>query len=244
MCGRYTSVTSVAELAAYFGADDVVADDLGPRYNVAPTDEVYAVVLAGGGRRLGTLRWGLVPPWAEDPKVGARMINARAESLADKPAFRPAFGHRRCLLPADGFYEWQHLDGATASGGGRGGGGASRPWYVRRPDGEPLALAGVWERWRPRGSDGPPLVTAAVVTTSANERLAPLHDRMPVVLAPGAWDDWLDPANDDLDALSSLLVPAPDHLLEALAVSSLVNRVANDGPALVEPVPEPPAGEG
>ncbi|MDQ3304472.1 MAG: SOS response-associated peptidase [Actinomycetota bacterium] len=237
MCGRYTSITPMEELAAYFGAEDVVADDLGPRYNVAPTDEIYAVVRAGEQRRLGTLRWGLVPPWADDPKVGARMINARAESLSRKPAFRQAFSQRRCLLPADGFYEWHRPDGAKVG----------QPWYVRRPEGEPLALAGLWERWRPRGreggEEGEAIVSAAVITTTANETLAPLHDRMPVVLAPEAWEAWLDPGKADLEELAALLVSAPDELLAAVAVSPLVNKVANDGPALVEPIPELHAAE-
>ncbi len=228
VCGRYTSITPVVALARYFDIDEVVADDLGARYNVAPTDPVYAVARRGDGLRLGTLRWGLVPPWADDVKVGARMINARAESVIDKPAFRQAFAQRRCLLPADGFYEWQR-DRAGATG---------QPWYVRHPDGEPLALAGLWETWRPRGGGDGRVVSAAIVTTAANAALASIHHRMPVVLPARAWPDWLDPHNHDTEALARLLVPAPDDLLAPVAVAPLVNRVANNGPALVEPIPE------
>ncbi len=228
VCGRYTSITPVEELARYFGVNDVVTADLGIRHNVAPTDPVYAVARHRDRLRLGSLRWGLVPPWADDVKVGGRMINARAESVADKAAFRHAFAHRRCLLPADGFYEWQRRDGP----------GASRPWYMRRDDGEPLALAGLWETWRPRKGDDERIVSTAIVTTAANQVLAAVHHRMPVVLAAEAWPAWLDPDNHDVDALSRLLVPAPDHLLAPVAVSPLVNKVANDGPALIEAIPQ------
>ncbi len=218
------------ELARYFGVDLVVADDLGARYNVAPTDPIYAVARRGEELRLGTLRWGLVPPWADDVKVGARMINARAESVVDKPAFRQAFAQRRCLLPADGFYEWQRREGHKTG----------TPWYLRHRSGEPLALAGLWETWRPRKGDGDErVVSAAIVTTTANAALAPIHHRMPVVLPAEAWPAWLDPDNHDTEALARLLVPAPDDLLAPVAVAPLVNKVANDGSDLVEPIPEP-----
>lgn len=228
MCGRYTSFTPVEELARYFGVEEVVAEDLGARYNVAPTDPVYAVARHGGGLRLGTLRWGLVPPWADDLRVGSRLINARAETVAAKSAFRQAFAHRRCLLPADGFYEWQPGEGD----------GARQPWYTRRRDGQPMALAGVWETWRPANGDGERVVSTAIVTTAANETLAPVHHRMPVVLPAEAWPVWLDPDNHDVDTLSRLLVPAPEELLVPVAVAPLVNKVANDGPALVVPIPQ------
>ncbi len=228
MCGRYTSITPVEELARYFGVDEVVAADLGARYNVAPTDPVYAVARHRDRLRLGTLRWGLVPSWAEDLRVGARLINARAESVADKAAFRQAFARRRCLLPADGFYEWQRREGP----------GTGRPWYVRRDDGEPLALAGLWERWRAKGRDSERVVTTAIITTAANQTLAAVHHRMPVVLGAEDWPAWLDPHNHDVGALSRLLVPAPDELLARVGVSALVNKVANDGPLLIEPIPQ------
>ncbi|MBA2438617.1 MAG: SOS response-associated peptidase [Acidimicrobiia bacterium] len=237
MCGRYTSVTPAAALARYFDVDEVVAGDLGARYNVAPTQEVYAVASRKSSTRLGSLRWGLIPSWADDPRIGARMINARAESLAERPAFRTPFSRRRCLIPADGYYEWtSDPDSPTR-----------RPWYIRHRDGLPLAFAGLWESWWPKGADGDrnaKVVSATIVTTRANEALAGLHDRMPVVLPREAWDIWLDPANDDVDSLSRLLLPAPVELFELTAVRPLVNKVANEGAALIEPAEvDVPAGE-
>jgi putative SOS response-associated peptidase YedK len=227
MCGRFVSYSPPDELAAYFGAAPPERL-LEPSYNVAPTDEVYAVVARDGHRRMGTLRWGLVPAWADDPKVGSRMINARAETVATKPAFRRAFQRRRCLLPADGFYEWQQVPGRRAR----------QPWFVHRADGEPLALAGLWERWSdPAVADAAPVFTCCVITTPANADMAPVHDRMPAVLAPGEWDRWLDPGEDDLAVLAALLRPAPDGLLALRPVSSAVNNVRNQGPELVDAVP-------
>ncbi len=229
MCGRYTSVTTAAALASYFDVDEVVADELGARYNVAPTQEVYAVARREAATRLGALRWGLVPSWADDPRIGSRMINARAESVAERPAFRQAFARRRCLVPADGYYEWQV--GPTK--------GTRQPWYIHARDDQPLAFAGLWESWRPRGGSGSGterIVSAAIVTTTANDALADLHDRMPVVLAPSSWEFWLDPANHDVTALQRLLEPAPPEEFERVAVRPLVNKVANDGPELLVPV--------
>ncbi|MBW3641342.1 MAG: SOS response-associated peptidase [Actinobacteria bacterium] len=247
MCGRYTSTTPIADLARFFSVDRVVADDLGPRYNVAPTEDVYTVAVRGDETRLGALRWGLVPGWADSPTLGSRLINARAETLLDKPAFRAAFARRRCLVPADGFYEWQ-LDT----------GGAKQPWYIPSSEGSPLALAGLWESWRPPGArvaaigaDGrgggggkvDRLVSCAIVTTVANDALAPIHSRMPAILAPEDWASWLDPDNDDVEELPRLLAPAPGRWLAPRMVRPLVNAVANDGPELIEPLdvlpPEP-----
>lgn len=227
MCGRFTSVTRAGDVARYFAVDQVMVPDLGPRYNVAPTQDVYAVARHADETRLGCLRWGLVPPWAEDVRVGSRMINARAETLARRGAFRRAFAHRRCLVPADGFYEWTKTPGSPSR----------QAWYLlpRRPG--PLALAGLWESWtgqcRP---DGPTerVVSVAIVTTAANGVLAPLHDRMPAVLEAAHWEEWLDGANEDTDRLARMLVPAPEDLLEARPVRPLVNQVANDGPELIE----------
>ena len=236
MCGRYTSTTPMADLARFFAVDRVVADDLGSRYNVAPTQDVYAVAARHGETRLGALRWGLVPGWAEDPAVGSRMINARAETLLDKAAYRKAFVRRRCLIPADGFYEWQGARGATPR----------QPWYVPRTDGAPLVFAGLWESWRPPGG-GPPgpggkegrIVSCTIVTTAANDALAPIHPRMPAILGPEAWDRWLDPDDDDVASLQGLLVPAPEGLLAPRMVRPLVNAVANDEPGLIEPLATP-----
>jgi putative SOS response-associated peptidase YedK len=224
MCGRYTSTTSADDLAAWFAADLAVADRP-PRYNVAPTDEVYAVAEHDRRRRVGLLRWGLVPPWAESPRVGSRMINARAETLLDKDVFRRPLERRRCLVPADGFYEW-----TTRAGGGK------QAWHLRPRDGGVLAFAGLWESWRPRGGDGERVVSATIVTTAANATVTPVHDRMPVCLPAAAWGEWLDPANDDLLGLTPLLVPAPEDLLEVRPVGPAVGNVANDGPELLAEV--------
>ena len=192
-------------------------------YNVTPRAEVPVVAESKGERVLDLVRWGLIPSWAKDMKIGDRMINARAESVADKPAFREAFRSRRCLVLADGFYEWQ-------AGGPYG----KTPHYIRSPDRKPFAFAGLWERWR--APDGAVLETCAIVTTDANERVRELHDRMPVVLAPEHHDLWLDAATDR-ERLLALLVPAPASRLETFAVSTVVNRPENEGPECVEPVP-------
>lgn len=230
MCGRFTSTTGAADLAAYFEADELVAADLGERYNVAPTDDVYAVAASkeGDGRRLGTFRWGLIPFWAKDEKVGARMINARSETILTSSAFKRSFTNRRCIVPADGFYEWQAVPDRKKK----------QPWYVSRTDGDVFAFAGLWDSWRPvKGSDEGRLVSCTIITTDANETIRGIHDRMPVVLPPSAWAEWLDPANDDVDDLVRLLVPAPKELVTLTPVRTDVNDVRNDGPHLVEPVP-------
>lgn len=237
MCGRFVSASPPDDIARYFGAEQPERR-LEERYNVAPTNEVYAVRAAGGRRALVLLRWGLVPFWAKEPKVGARMINARAESVADKPAFRQALRRRRCLVPADGFYEWATVPGHRTK----------QPYYIHRPDGEPLAFAGLWERWRAPEADPeqPALETCTILTCEANATMAPIHDRMPVLLPPTRWDQWLSPGSGDngpddatLAELRGLLVPAPEHLLVAQPVTTAVNRVGNDGPALIEPDPDP-----
>lgn len=239
MCGRYTSTSPVAKLAELFEVDEVRAEPLGERYNVAPSLPVYAVAVSnrdgkGPRRALGTFRWGLVPSWAKDPSVGNRMINARAEGIATKPAYRAALARRRCIIPADAFYEWQRRTGPAGKPNGK------LPYVVQRRDGRPMALAGIWEVWRPEDSTGAePLRTCAIVTTAANDMMAPIHDRMPVVLEHGDWDAWLDPESD-LAVVEGLLAPAPAGLLDAYPVSSLVNNVANEGPDLVEPLPARP----
>jgi putative SOS response-associated peptidase YedK len=241
MCGRYTSTSTVEDLAQVFEVDEVRTEPLPPRYNVAPTLDVYAVALRGrqdpekGPRRaLGTFRWGLVPSWAKDPSVGSRMINARAEGIASKPAYRSALARRRCLIPADAFYEWERRTGRDGRPAGK------LPYAVRRRDGQPMAFAGVWEVWRPETEPEADLLrTCAIVTTRANELMAPIHDRMPVLLAPDDWSSWLDPGTD-LGTVQGLLVPAPDEWFEVYPISSLVNNVRNDGPELLEPLPPPP----
>jgi putative SOS response-associated peptidase YedK len=221
MCGRYVASTPTAVLADWFAVDEVALEPDGPSWNVAPTDPVPAVVTRRDGRRrLGVLRWGLVPSWAKDPSGAARMINARSETVLDKPAFRGAFARRRCLLPADGFYEWERP--------------RKRAWFVHAAAGRPLAMAGLWEVWH--GPTGEVVRTCSILTTAANAAMRPLHDRMPVFVDPQDWGTWLDPANDDVASLTSLLVPAPDGLLALHPVGPRVNSVRNNAPDLIEPV--------
>ena len=230
MCGRFVSAAPVDDLAKYFSAT-LPEQMLESNFNVAPTTEVYSVRADAGARAITTMRWGLVPFWAKSLKVGARMINARCETVAEKPAFRRAFSKRRCLLPADGFYEWQKIEGQKAK----------QPWFIHRVDEEPLAFAGLFEFWHPKDDDGNEidgadlLMSCTILTTSANKTMEPIHDRMPVMLAPGVWDDWLDPTSDP-DFVSSLMVPAPESLLTMYPVSTAVNSVRNRGAELLEPV--------
>lgn len=233
MCGRFTSTTPSADLADYFGVDEVVAPDLGARYNVAPTDEAYAIATsADGTRRLGTFRWGLIPFWSKDARGGAKMINARAEGLLDKPAFKRAFERKRCIVPADGFYEWERVDART-----------KQPWYITMADGSPMAFAGLWDSWRPnRDSDEGKIRSCTVITGEPNDAVARLHDRMPVLLPADVWDAWLDPDNQDLGSLEGLLVPAASELVALRPVSRLVNTVTNDGPELLDPPPDAEGG--
>ena len=216
MCGRIVRSSPAEVLRAEFGAEP--PPDLQARFNVCPGEPILAVVAGEAGRRMGWLRWGLVPPFAKDPREGMRAINARAETVATRPAFRRAFRRRRCLVVADGFYEWRR-DGRE-----------KQPFFVRLRSGRPMAFAGLWERWRPPDRDAEPLVSCAIVTCAANGVVAPIHDRMPVILAPAARDAWLDPACDDP---GRLLVPCPDDVLEAWPVSSRVNRGDQDDADLV-----------
>lgn len=217
MCGRYELHSHPAAIALAFGLS--WPPEIHPRYNIAPTQQVPIVrVNATGERELVQVRWGLVPRWARDPSIGARMINARAESVATKPAYGPAFRRHRCLLPADGFYEWR-----TRADGSR------RPVRVGMKDAGVFGLAGLYERWL--SPDGEPLDTCTVVTTAANSLLAPLHDRMPVIVPSAAYDQWLDPATNDPEAL---LVPFPSESMTWWPVSMRVNNVRNDDPACIE----------
>ena len=230
MCGRYVSAAPVEDLAKYFSAT-TPEHTLEANFNVAPTTEVYAVRADDGNRAVATMRWGLVPFWAKDLKIGSRMINARSETVADKPAFRRAFAKRRCLLPADGFYEWQKIEGQKAK----------QPWFIHRVDEEPIAFAGLYEFWHPKDDDGNDIegadlvVSCTILTTSANKTMEPVHDRMPVMLAPKVWDDWLDPSSDP-EFVSGLMVPAPESLLTMYPVSTAVNSVRNQGAELLEEV--------
>jgi putative SOS response-associated peptidase YedK len=232
MCGRFVSSSPPDELAKYFDVEAVAEAVLEPSFNVAPSQDVYVVVETGGVRRLDTFRWGLVPFWAKDPSTGNKMINARAETVAEKNAYKHAFKKRRCIIPVDGFYEWKKVPGQKAK----------QPYFIHRADGEPMAFAGLWEIWRPaddveRTSD--PLRSCTIITGQPNEKVADIHDRMPVMLPPGAWAEWLDPENDDVDTLGKLLVPAPASLIALQPVSRAVNNVREKGPELIEPVEEP-----
>jgi putative SOS response-associated peptidase YedK len=219
MCGRYTVTSTPEAIRALFGYSE--QPNFPPRYNVAPTQPIAIVRLTDGKRQFALVRWGLLPSWVKDPKNFTLLINARGESVIEKPAFRAAMKRRRCLIPADGFYEWK----AT--------GARKQPHYVRAKSHGPLAFAGLWESWT--GPNGEELETAAIVTTRANETLKSLHERMPVIVPPDAFDLWLDCANVDPETASALIAPAPEGLLEAYEVSTAVNRTANDNPKLVEP---------
>ena len=222
MCGRFTQQRPVSELAEIFGAEPL-ADELGERFNVAPTDEVAVVVQRDDRRAVTAYRWGLIPHWAKDARIGSKMFNARAETIATSPAFRDGFERRRCIVPVDSFYEWRR----DAS--------VRQPFRIVRLDGAPLALAGLWSGWRDPETDQVRR-TFTIITTTPNDLLATLHDRMPVILAPSAWDRWLGPAPADPGELHALLVPSDDDGLEAYPVPRLVNNVRNDGPDLIERV--------
>ena len=260
MCGRYASARKRIELLEEFRVErDRVADPLRPDYNVAPTKAVYAVVTrpaspseaqppdtppaetagsADVARELRVVRWGLVPFWAKDPSIGSRLINARAETVASKPAFRRAFTRRRCLLPADGYYEWQRPDGSESDTPGGKGKGAKQPYYIFREDGGPLAFAGLYELWRdsslPDDHERAWLWTATIITTSAPDELGRIHERMPMVIQPDRWQDWLDPAANDPADLIALLAPAASIGLTSYPVSTAVNSVRNNSPELIE----------
>ena len=220
MCGRFAQYADADTLARHFELATVPA--LTPHYNVAPTQPVLAVRIDDSGQReLTALRWGLVPSWSKGPDNRYSMINARAETVADKPAYRAAFARRRCLIPADAFYEWR----AAADG--------KVPHAIRRDDGAPFALAGLWEHWM--GPDGSEIASCTIIVTDANALLAPIHDRMPVILDAADYGAWLDPANEDKAALRLLLRPADPAGWTAYPVSRAVNSPRNDSPALLEP---------
>jgi putative SOS response-associated peptidase YedK len=229
MCGRMTQRTPPSSIAAIFDADLRDDEPFEPRYNVAPTDPLVVVVQRDDGRVVERHRWGLIPSWAPTAANGARLINARAETVADSPAFRAAFRARRCIIPSDGFYEWRR-DGTRR-----------QPYLLAPPPGAVLAMAGLWSLWKDPAT-GFWVPSAAVVTTAANADVSFVHDRMPVLLPRDAWRAWLDPAERDTALLRSMLVPAPDGALDIRAVSTRVNSVRNDGPDLIVPLGGPPDG--
>lgn len=246
MCGRYASSREPDDLIDEFGvAETVLADEVEPNWNVAPTDAVYAVLerppkpeqgIDHARRQLRALRWGLVPSWAKDAKSAARLINARMETVAEKPSFRRAFARRRCLLPADGYYEWYVTEQMNAKGKP-----LKQPYFIRPADGSTLAMAGLYEIWRDpeRAEDDPDRFrwTCTVITTDATDDLGRIHDRMPLMVAPTSWQDWLDPTRDASTDLLHLLEPAVPGRLTAYPVSSAVSNVRNNGPQLIDPLP-------
>lgn len=226
MCGRYTLASKVSDLRELIDFEsEFVPDDFGPRFNIAPTQDV--LILRKDKDHLRPVpvmvRWGLVPFWADDPKIGNRMINARSETVVEKPAFRAALKYRRCLIPADGFYEWHRsVDSKTKT-----------PYWIHRPDRKPFAIAGLWESWNKSGAG--PLDTCTILTTGPNALMGMIHDRMPVILQPRDFARWLETPPENAAQLADLFVPAPDDLLEAWPVSTRVNSPATDRPELIEP---------
>ncbi len=251
MCGRYAASRNPEDLVEEFEIDrlssDIAAAPLQPAYNVAPTDPVYAVLErrprdrpeADPERQLRVVRWGLVPSWAKDPSIASRLINARVETVHEKPAFKKAFAARRCIIPADGYYEWYDPDGGVSDRPKKG--RRKQPFFIRPRDGGVLAMAGLYELWRDPARDREDadgwVWTCTLLTTSAQDELGRIHDRMPMLVEPGRYDAWLDPALDDPDRLRAVLTPAAPWALEAYPVSTEVSNVRSDGPQLIEPLP-------
>ncbi len=233
MCGRFSQFSSVNDLVAQFSVDETLVDpdEVRPRYNVAPTQQVLVIATSSDGsvRQLGSMRWGLVPSWAKDPSIGNRMINARAEKVATSGAFRSAFKSRRCIVPATGFYEWRKPHLAPEGAPDR-----KQPFHIHAADGAPLALAGLWESWH--DAEDRPMHSCTIITTEPNETMASVHDRMPVILPAAAWDRWLDPVALDGAEQDRLLRSAPDDLLVLDAVSTRVNNARNEGADLIDPI--------
>jgi len=223
MCGRFVQAHDGAEYAEHFGAVLSVSEALAPSWNVAPTDSVYAVAEHEERRLLGTFRWGLIPWFAKDIKIGARHINARAETVHSKASFKDSLTNRRCLIPADGFYEWEPKET-----------GGKVPHYLFSKDGSPLALAGLWASWR--DEEGVRLTSCTVITTAPNQLVAPIHERMPVVLPAARWDQWLDPEFADIESLRAMLIPIGSDAMAEYPVSTLVNKVANNYVECIAPL--------
>ena len=221
MCGRFTLFVDPKELMEAFPGFAMPVEWT-PRYNIAPTQPV-AVILNTGQNKVEFFRWGLIPSWAKDPAIGNRMINARAETVADKPSFRAAFRQRRCLVLADGFYEWRKDPGRTAK----------TPLYIRLKSGKPFAFAGLWESWR--APDDATIYSCNIITTEPNSLVAKVHNRMPVILEQEAYDVWLDPAEQSPDRLDVWLKPYPAERMTAYPVSRFVNNPSNDAPECIVP---------
>jgi putative SOS response-associated peptidase YedK len=221
MCGRFTQSLTGEAIAEAFDLADL--PQWTPRYNLAPTQSIPAILASeSGDRTFKSLRWGLIPSWAKDPAMGAKLINARSETVSEKPSFRSAFKKRRCLILADGFYEWQKNQGKK------------QPFYFRLESGQPFGFAGLWEQWQ--ASEDDVWQTCTILTTDANSLLSQVHDRMPVMLHSEDYDRWLDPQNQDTEALQTLLRPYESEAMVSYAVSSAVNRATHDQPDCIEPI--------
>lgn len=253
MCGRYAASKNPDDLVEEFEVEVRSEKELRPDWNVAPTKDVYAVMMrpprddkdAPPRRELAVVRWGLVPSWAKDPSIGNRMINARMETVAEKPTYKRAFARRRCILPADGYYEWYTPEDGPK---GKGGKPLKQPFFIHPADGSSLAMAGLYELWRdPTRADDDPqawLMTCTVLTTTAEDSVGRIHDRMPLLVEPERWAEWLDPAvTGEKGDPRGLLVPAAPGRLDAYPVSTLVNDVRHNGPELVEPLPLDAGGD-
>jgi putative SOS response-associated peptidase YedK len=223
MCGRFTLTADPADLQEAFSWVTFPEQQFLPRYNIAPTQPI-AVVTNSGENKLDFFTWGLVPFWAKDPSIGSRMINARSETLAEKPSFKNAFKRRRCLILADGFYEWQKVPGEKTK----------IPTYIHMKDGKPFAFAGLWEDWH--SSDGSQILSATIITTSPNSLVAPIHNRMPVILPESTYQQWLTPGEADTQKLGTLLQPYDSHPMETYPISRLVNNPRNDSPDCIKPI--------
>ena len=231
MCGRYTLIAELDELAAEFGLIELDGVAITPRYNIAPTQSVPVVRAIDNAKHIDALRWGLIPGWAKDADIGNKLINARSETAAEKPSFRSAFKKRRCIIPASGFYEWKKETGGK------------QPYYIRREDGKPLAFAGLWESWDGNANSGP-LETFTILTTEPNELMRSVHNRMPVILEPADYDKWLNTDTWGHQAAQDVLDPFPDGLLTATPVNKRVNSPRHDDVACLEPPPKEEGEQG
>jgi putative SOS response-associated peptidase YedK len=218
MCGRFAQRTDPKRVAKWFGVEEV--PELEPRYNIAPTQEITAVRETEDGREITFFKWGLIPSWAKDTSMGARLINARSETVREKPAFRQAFKQRRCIIPADGFYEWQRTDGRK------------QPFFFQMKDESPFGFAGLWEQWK--GEEGKVINSCTILTTAANEVLRPVHDRMPVILHSDDYSLWLDHDTRKLEMVEDLLRPYPSREMASYPVSTLINSPRSQGERLIE----------
>lgn len=234
MCGRYVSASPPDQIAAYFDVEALgetlidPAVEAAPNYNVAPTTQVPVVYEADDSvRTLDLFKWGLVPSWAKDVKIGNKMINARSETAAEKNSFKRPLRKRRCIIPADGFYEWQVVEGHKKK----------QPIHITRSDGALFAFAGLYEVWRGPDRDQEPLFSCTILTGKPNDKMAEIHDRMPIMLPPAAWAAWLDRESDDVDSLQELFVPAPSELIHLQPVSTTVNNSRSSGVQLTDPIP-------